>query len=355
MKISKAIKQKKTIGAICIGGGLMVAILLSIKFISSIATTDTNSQTSIKLADKKSISEEIEGGLPDTPDEQSAFPSNTKGSKQIVIVPDWRNEILKERETLNLEDLSAENAADYIVESLDKALDGSVEAAFVSNAIRDICITRIPSDEVALENKIREYTIRAERRIGRGTDMPPEGVIDGRYKFGIVFNLALFATEQKNRQHLTQWYESCKQVKNTFDQTFLGQLEQLARQGHVMARYLYATWPIPWTIGDDTFEGLQLWQANALEFTNANLYSGEPAGLLAYGLSYRNTQFTPFNPVLGASLIIAAEMCGLGHSHYYDAVLKTMRDHDEAGVVWPNGITNEDLFRYAVDLTEYCK
>jgi hypothetical protein len=91
-------------------------------------------------------------------------------------------------------------------------------------------------------------------------------------------------------------------------------LEDLARAGNQMARFLYAMWApndeLSLLLGGEL---LLEFETKALAFTVSNLDEGSALGLLALGLSYSSGDyFTPQHVSLGSALLIASNLCSGG-------------------------------------------
>jgi hypothetical protein len=91
-------------------------------------------------------------------------------------------------------------------------------------------------------------------------------------------------------------------------------LEDQARAGNQMARFLYAMWApndeLSLLLGSEL---LIEFETNALAFTLSNLDEGSALGLLALGLSYSTGDyFTPQHLSLGSALLIASNLCSGG-------------------------------------------
>jgi hypothetical protein len=97
-----------------------------------------------------------------------------------------------------------------------------------------------------------------------------------------------------------------------FNEDLRERLADLAGQGHVTARYLYAMWP-PLTKGrPDGFFVHQDWSEKALAFSLANFAEGEVAGLMAFANAYEKPEtFTTSDGDMAMAFKIAAQSCGL--------------------------------------------
>ena len=136
------------------------------------------------------------------------------------------------------------------------------------------------------------------------------------------------------------------------------QLEELARDGHVIARYIYATWAPQWALGPESFGQFTEYQTNALEFSFANLKEGEIAGLLAFGLSYWGPHFTPFFPDLGTAFMKAALDCGLQSKIIENRVYHNAEDESGEGLhlrVWYDGGKPEAVLALSKEFAEICR
>jgi hypothetical protein len=226
-------------------------------------------------------------------------------TKRIVHVPDTREpDTLTEYEESRYLEINGENLARIATSALEKALDGDMQAATGLPRLRTLCRDNF-TDEEWVEEEIQK-TMNGLR----DGSIPPEGeTVTFTSMEGLGFTA--YPTEAENRTHMMQWFRACEHVRAIWTQDTRRQLEELASEGHVMARYIYATWVPEWKLDSDSFSQFTEYQSNALEYSIANLEEGEVAGLVAFGLSYWGLHFTPTFPDLGTAFLKAALDCGL--------------------------------------------
>ena len=134
--------------------------------------------------------------------------------------------------------------------------------------------------------------------------LSPEGQAQTLSGEGMI--VMIYPTEAQNRDYLSQWHEQCERARSLFNHDLRRRLEKLAQNGHVMARYLYASWKPSMTIDSGVFERTTRWHLNATDFSYANLEEGELAGMIAIGESYIYGGFTSHNLRLGLFTLRAA-------------------------------------------------
>ena len=116
----------------------------------------------------------------------------------------------------------------------------------------------------------------------------------------------LFPTLEQNLTRQTTLFDECSRMRTVFTDELRKQLDQLAQDGDVMARYLYAVWPPVLTFSVESVESDWDWSRKAYTYSAENLAQGEPAGLLAFGQSYSHGLFTRTNGPLGEAVMRAA-------------------------------------------------
>lgn len=113
-------------------------------------------------------------------------------------------------------------------------------------------------------------------------------------------------------------YAECQSTRGMLDKSMRDRLAQLAEEGNVQARYMYAMWvPIPKGSDEDQLIEWMTYQSLAMDFTWQNIIEGEPLGLLAYGRSLEqagHVYFTPPHMRYGPAFIMAAYKCGLDNN-----------------------------------------
>ncbi|MFT5138441.1 MAG: hypothetical protein ACI9H8_001000 [Lysobacterales bacterium] len=162
-----------------------------------------------------------------------------------------------------------------------------------------------------------------------------------------------YPTETELRESSTAKFENCRFSKDVLTADLREQLERMANQGHVAARYLYALWP-PEVFGrSDAFLQQQEWSEKALNFTLANLTQGETAGLLAFGQSYANNgMFTTSDRFLGTAFIIAAIDCGL-KLDYYASYVESFLNSDRFAQMFQD--PRPEVLAMAEGLKKFCR
>ena len=111
---------------------------------------------------------------------------------------------------------------------------------------------------------------------------------------------------------LQQWHAGCAGHDALFDSGLRQRLDELASQGHVVARYLYATIRLSeQELASSDHLATQLkWERKARRYSRENLEQGHVLGLLAYAHSYRTSTFTTYNSGLSLALYKAMLDCG---------------------------------------------
>ena len=183
---------------------------------------------------------------------------------------------------------------------------------------------RFSRSPAELEKRIERTHTQVERDIKRGRELPARA--DRRVPFRITANPDI------NRSNLQDWFDACQRVRNTLTQDFREQLESQALAGNVMARYLYAVWPPGELDLGEAFVQQYRWEGLAREFSEANLESGEVAGLMAFGDSYRGGWFTSKNDDLAMAFTLAAFQCGfepVSLGKYLDARINRLMASDD--------------------------
>lgn len=270
--------------------------------IESITESPAHGAPSAETAVEPDVSAETSGEVADDDETQN-------GARRIVQVPDTRTATPDEETPAK--PLTSTAVAEFAAEAIEASLNGDMESADDLLNLQRACTTSIPRNEAGIQDVVEDvmrYVADAEEA---GITVPHDGQLNMRY---IVGNLAMerrvYPTEQQNREHLAEWSAGCRNVRKFFDRETREDLELLARDGHVMARYLYALWVPEVTADPSTLDEYIQWERKALEFSSANVEKGELAGLVAFANSFTSTAFTGRNIALGSVLWKAAFECG---------------------------------------------
>ena len=248
--------------------------------------------------------------------------------------------------TQPLKNTTPENVDSMAQRNLEAALNGDLEAGYyVQWALRNC--QAIPLDSALLEKMIESYSEYANHMEREGTPIPPEGSHDGRDDLS-----ASYPTEAQNREHLTRLMKGCQRLNGIFTSDLRQKLSDLAEKGHVLARYLYATWQPRPGLTPESWEIMQDWQLKALQYTYANLEDREAAGLLAFGQSYYDALFTPNIFSLAIALQKAALDCGFGGSHVQSFVSENLSN---PLVRFMDGSTMDDVLLMADYFADRCR
>ena len=245
----------------------------------------------------------------ETPEEPAQDGGSQEGARRIVQVPDTRPTATVKGTPSN--PLTSPAVTEFAAEAIEASLSGDLQSSDDLLHLQQACTIWIPRNEAGMQRAVDDamsYVARAEEA---GDPVPPDGQMKMRYTVGnLALEQRIYPTEQQNREHLAEWSAGCRNVRKFFDRETRADLELLARDGHVMARYLYALWVPEVTANPRTLEEYVQWERNALEFSGANVEEGELAGLVAFAYSFHNPAFTGGNVALGAVLWRAAYECG---------------------------------------------
>ena len=201
----------------------------------------------------------------------------------------------------NINAVTAEGLADFTNYNLEAALAGDLGAGYRVGRARERCI------DVKLDSG--EIEIRVQRAMRKYEQTRESGYPSYDSETDMVGNS--YPTEAENRVNQIRWHEACVRQSEIFSEQLRQKLDRLAQQGHVVARYMYATWPPDYIGRTDAFLIQYEWAAKAREFSFLNLDQGEVAGLLAFGQSFsRFGSFTTFDRYLGYAFYKAAIDCG---------------------------------------------
>lgn len=201
----------------------------------------------------------------------------------------------------DLRSMTADNVEQLLQANLDQALDGELASAYFVMRARMAC-ERFANTPEELEQRMERINKRVERDVERGREVST--------RRGNDMSLSFTGDSDANRAQMERWYDSCQQVRSMLSPDLRQQLESQALSGDVMARYLYASWPLEALNAGGAFDQQYHWEGLAREFSQANLDSGEVAGLMAFAQSYMNGWFTKRDNDLALAFSIAALNCG---------------------------------------------
>ena len=91
-----------------------------------------------------------------------------------------------------------------------------------------------------------------------------------------------YLTESETRTNLNRWYEACQLQNGITNAELRKTLDKLAQQGHVMARYLYASWRPDFINEPDAFFLQYEWESKARQYSFSNLEEGELGGTACF-------------------------------------------------------------------------
>jgi len=329
----------------------VISVLVVVSLIALKLTIDhSNEPTPTNVASNKSDisnSEEVthvkEGGKDKS---ESTLSEQKEHARRIIHVPGSVDGEHQEPLDSNTENTTPDNVDSMARRNLEAALDGDLEAGYYVSWVLKNC-QAVPLDTALLERMIQGYTDWAAQKEREGTPIPPEGSYGGRDDLS-----AQFPTEAQNRKHLTRLMRGCQRLNSIFTSDLRQELSDMAERGHVLARYLYATWQPRPGLTPESWEIMQDWQLKALQYTYANLEDREAAGLLAFGQSYYSGMFTPSIFSLAITLQKAALDCGFGGSNVQSFVSENLSN---PVVRFMDGSTMDDVFLMADYFADRCR
>lgn len=228
-------------------------------------------------------------------------PQPVSFAKTIVHVPAGTVKPPSAESFDDLVSVTAENLNEFTIENMAAALDGDLESGYRVAQARQRCRGAAKNIQ-ELDRKIEERMRMVQYHLDNGRPIHTG-------EFDRPGNL--FLTEAENRTHQARWYETCRLQRELFNEELRKKLDAMARQGHVIARYLYAVWPPDQLDSPDQFMLEQEWGIKAQEYSFLNFQQGEVAGLLAFAEAYMTSGlFTRHNNLLGLALYKAAYDCG---------------------------------------------
>ncbi len=222
-------------------------------------------------------------------------------ARRLVQTPAFPAARADDAPTTDERDITPDNIEQLTRDNLDHALTGDLDSGYFVTRSRMAC-ERFADTPEGLDRSIS----RVERRV-RNAQANSRKLPD-RPEYGQPWSFT--DDMEANRAHMKRWYSACERIRDMFSPDLRLQLENMALNGDVMARYLYATWPVEVLDGGEAFESQFRWEELAREFSRANMEMGEAAGLLAFGQSYMSGWFTARNGDLALSFGVAALNCG---------------------------------------------
>ena len=224
--------------------------------------------------------------------------------KKYVHVQDGDSLVPVEVVPMHPVEITLDNILSQTRGRLKKVLDGNLEAAYALNDLRMRCHSHLRDRAERYQHMLdsKQHQLEAYKAIGQ--TIPPEGLVE----FDPM--QPLYPTEEQNRAHVDRFFAVCDQLAGIFSPGLRQKLDRLAQDGHVVARYAYATWPPEDHLHDSYLEDVYEWQLKALEYSHTNLEEGEVAGLLAFGQSYDYRLFTRYNEYMYLVFFHAALECG---------------------------------------------
>lgn len=244
---------------------------------------------------------------PDTT-ETRGDPARAEPVRRIAHVPPPNDSVEDEWKAAyaDLMAVRAEKLPAFARGWLDEALLNDLEAGLMAVESRGRCML-VPTDEWQLELRVDELwavadaTLRRTGAIENGTGDSPRH---------------LFPSHEETRAHQVRWFHACRELTGLFESGYRERIRQMAQNGHVVARYLYALWPPPDGLKMDDFLAWQRWQSTASHFSMQNLEAGEAAGMLAFAQAYSSSPIGTFVPsrdinrLRALAFYIAARDCG---------------------------------------------
>ena len=281
---------------IAVGGMLLILGIAMFMFLGD-RTPDTAASTPATVSEAVYSPGPIERGEMDPePEFETEYTAPTEFARRLIHVPDTRPSADDAAPSTNERDITASNLESLLTANLERALEGEMASAYFAVRAWQAC-ERFSRSPAELEKRIERTNKQVERDVKRGRELPARA--DKRVPFRITANPDI------NRSNLQDWFDACQRVRNTFTQDFREQLESQALAGNVMARYLYAVWPPGELDLGEAFVQQYHWEGLAREFSEANLESGEVAGLMAFGDSYRGGWFTSKNDDLAMAFTLS--------------------------------------------------
>ena len=257
---------------------------------------------------------------------QADHSAQPEPARRIVQVPDTRTGSASVGQPQS-KPFTSDSVAEFAAVAFDAALDGNLSAASALTELLRFCSQSVARDERSLEAEIQSLSEEGERLTLQFGGNPAEGIQNRHFAAAnLVIEHRLFATEEQTRVQEIEWLHGCNKMRILFTQDMRRDLEHLAREGHVTARYLYAMWNPDPKILEDGLTNFRHWQLNAVRFTQANLEAGEVAGLLAYLQSFQSIIFTGYHQGLATLLLRSVHVCGFQEG---EGIARTAFDEEE--------------------------
>lgn len=327
-------KQRLKTG-IVIGAGVVLTIFFSdmrkVEPIDEIADTPERKESSLTA---------------DVPSEAPVEEQEVEPGKSANRVPGTLTELVGNAVNSDPRTLTLETIDLSFQENVAAALEGSLEAGYLVQHLLRFC-EAVPRSDVLLERMIEGLMRHSERMEAEGTPIPPEGKQPTKDSLFVIY-----PTEAQNRAYQLALRQECQRIGTQFNIDFRERLAVMAEHGHILARYLYATWKPTPALNPESWDIMQEWQLNALRFTYANIEEGEAAGWLAFGQSYTHGLFTPHVFSLSFALRKAALDCGFNNPALQDKISELMNNAD---IEFQDGSTMVDALLLAKHFAEECR
>ena len=298
--------KMKRWGFITLGAAVVI-------FVSYVFTRPQDSESGMPSGLAPEIVDELPPELPAEPldPEVTGEHQQTGGGRDAYWVKAGQEKKTTDKRVDKAADANTAGYADWEIEevareALDSALDGNIDDAIaVSDLIRQ-CRVGFDSEQ-HVQNQLNVMA----KRVNQGKSIPSS------FHIGSGESVS-FTTIQEYEVFMWTRFEQCDATKGMFDQPLRERLIQLAQNGNVSARYMFAMWlPKIVNMSETQMTDWLIYQNLALEFTWQNINEGELLGLLAYGQSLETVSppyFTTRNRNYGQAFILAAERCGLENS-----------------------------------------
>lgn len=244
-----------------------------------------------------------------------------------------------------LNDINAvipQNLDRFTRHNLEAAISGDLNAGLRVSRARKRCVYR-PYSPGAIERRVAMRTEAVQHIQESGEPYPEHRSFHFKNDY---------PTETEIREDEEGWRDACRLQAELFNDELRKRLDHLAQQGHVVARYLYASWPPKYLRSADGFSLQQEWEAKAREYSLLNLDEGEIAGLLVFGQSYAGSSlFTRQDRSLSHALYIAAIDCG-----FTDRNLQIRVDSYLEAELSPSKLNSNapEVLAIAEKLTDFC-
>jgi len=284
---------------------LVVVALLFYIFTGEQDSTPTQETVAQKGTESVEITpEEVSEEASKEPDEREQVKPGSGTAKRIKARPDQTSKVTAPKSEENSE---TEWGNDFVAEStLESALGGDINDSIAVSELTGQC--RAGYDN---EKSVQSNLTRRKQSVAKGQALP--GI-----KLQSTGETLTFNKFDDYENYVWDRFAECQSTRGMFNKGLRERLAQLAEEGNVNARYLYAMWvPIPTGSNEDQLIEWMTYQSLAMDFTWQNIREGEPLGLLAYGRSLEqagHVYFTPPHMRYGPVFIMAAHKCGLDNN-----------------------------------------